>query len=488
MKWSLAITPRSRATSCRLQALLGACVLWASCGRLGYEAISFDAAPAPDGSDELPIQDDSGPMLTGGASGAMSDASVATGGTVATGGMSAAGGMAATGGMSAAGGMAATGGMSAAGGMAATGGMSATGGSAITGGGGTGGTVAPPAGWFDPAWRKRIKLTVDARTVSSDLRNFPVAVVLNAARFDYASARPGGSDLRFLSADGATSLDYEIESWNPAGVTVVWVKLPQIVRNTNNEYFWLYYANPAAADRQNSARVWSAGYRAVWHMDGTKDSTDGNNDATASNAVSVNAQVAGGRRFNGAAGMFDVAPNDNLNGVFANGGTLIAWIRPTTYGQNSYGRIVDRAADNLAKNGWSLQLDDGAAPLKNLHFERGWSGGVGKFETADSSIALNRWQMVAVTYDESLSSNLPRMYIDGVEQPVMALPGATGTVDPDSNQRMRIGNSMLGNRTFDGIIDEVQIASVIRSPAWIFAVYKTTTDALLSYGTVESLP
>ncbi len=68
------------------------------------------------------------------------------------------------------------------------------------------------------------------------LTNFPALVVLgtNISGFNYGTfISPTGADLRFTTADGQTSLNYEIEQWNPAGSSFVWVQVPRFTNNVS---------------------------------------------------------------------------------------------------------------------------------------------------------------------------------------------------------------------------------------------------------------
>lgn len=67
---------------------------------------------------------------------------------------------------------------------------------------------------------------------STALTDFPVLVKLSEATgFQYAKAAAGGADLRFALADG-TLLSHEIDTWDPSGVSTVWVKVPTLDATT----------------------------------------------------------------------------------------------------------------------------------------------------------------------------------------------------------------------------------------------------------------
>lgn len=92
------------------------------------------------------------------------------------------------------------------------------------------------------------------------LQNFPVLVRLSRELngFNYSLCQSGGSDLRFAD-DSGQLLVSEVDTWNPDGESLVWVKVPTLTRSTR---ITAYYgsANPPA---NNAASVWSEGFVGV---------------------------------------------------------------------------------------------------------------------------------------------------------------------------------------------------------------------------------
>ncbi|NIQ77219.1 MAG: DUF2341 domain-containing protein, partial [Anaerolineae bacterium] len=139
------------------------------------------------------------------------------------------------------------------------------------------------ASWWDQSWTRRRKITFNNVVPGQNLFNFPVLIKLDSSRIDYAKTKTLGEDIRFVDADGTTVLSHEIEKWDEAGTSYVWVKVPQIDGPSNTDYIWMYYGADAS-DGQNPNGVWSNGYVGVWHLkedpSGTppqmKDSTNAN--------------------------------------------------------------------------------------------------------------------------------------------------------------------------------------------------------------------
>jgi len=89
------------------------------------------------------------------------------------------------------------------------------------------------------------------------------------------------------------------------------------------------------------------------------------------------------------------------------------------------------------------------------------------------------WETVALAYDGSAV----RLYRNGVE---IGTDAATGDLDALTTSFFIGGNPILSPRDFDGYVDEVRIASVARPVDWLEAQHASLTDALITYGAVES--
>ena len=58
--------------------------------------------------------------------------------------------------------------------------------------------------WWDTDWNERKKLTFKNADQTENLVDFPVLVVLDSPRIDYAKTLNAGEDIRFIDADGTT--------------------------------------------------------------------------------------------------------------------------------------------------------------------------------------------------------------------------------------------------------------------------------------------
>ena len=124
------------------------------------------------------------------------------------------------------------------------------------------------------------------------LSGFPVLVRVSPSAirgFSYASCLQNGADVYFATdADGQNRLACDIESWDAAGTSLVWVKLPSVAGVDTK--FYMFWGSGIAESRPPAKEVWSE-YVAVWHMSEC-DSTTGVSDATTHGYNATNAYNA----------------------------------------------------------------------------------------------------------------------------------------------------------------------------------------------------
>ena len=84
--------------------------------------------------------------------------------------------------------------------------------------------------------QKAADITMSGYTGSGTLENFPVLVRLaeydaetgkGIQGFSYADCATGGLDISFEDA-GGNLLAHEIDTWNPKGESLVWVRVPSL--------------------------------------------------------------------------------------------------------------------------------------------------------------------------------------------------------------------------------------------------------------------
>lgn len=139
--------------------------------------------------------------------------------------------------------------------------------------------------------------------------------------------------------------------------------------------------------------------------------------------------------------------------------TVEAWVYPVSWGSNAslgYGTILD-------KTNFSLVLFKNVYGRNCLALKLKHEGGVNSLAvTPDSSIHLNGWQHVAATYSYADSS--VRIFINGVEQSLTFNPSPSGKIADNESLNLSIGLNQVNNFRFDGIIDEVRLWNIVRTP------------------------
>ncbi len=358
-----------------------------------------------------------------------------------------------------------------------------------------------PADWWDIAWKRRRKITFNNSGQAENLVDFPALIALDAttrSNVDYAQTQNNGEDIRFVDASanpGDPPLDYEIEEWNEAGVSYVWVKVPQIDGGSNTDYIWMYYGNSGAADAQNPSGVWSNGYVAVWHMKesaaGTGNSgvyknsarSDGTGDADDYYSDTGKTGFIGSGQRSDSDDYGEVV--DTTGSIFDITGdlTLEAWIYPTT--PRDYARFVGKqhTSDVSPFDMYALMFN-GSNP-KRLRMGIAIGGTHYTYE-GTSTLPSNTWTYVA----GARRGNTMGIAVNGNIEGGRLVPW--GNLDTN-DVPIRIGNSRnVSSQQFIGYIDEVRISNVGRSDDWTKAQYlsmkeASTPGSFVTFGAEESI-
>ena len=118
-------------------------------------------------------------------------------------------------------------------------------------------SIVPTASADGWNWRRAINITNSGNT----LTDYQVLVTLNTSNFEYSKANDDGSDLRFTNYANSTAYHYWIETWNTAGDSRIWVKVPSVpvwdgtgeAPSANRMYMW--YNNSAASSESNGTNI-----------------------------------------------------------------------------------------------------------------------------------------------------------------------------------------------------------------------------------------
>ena len=352
------------------------------------------------------------------------------------------------------------------------------------------------------AFRSKVSITV-AKTVADTEAGVPVPVRLaenNPGGFSYADCDP--TQMRFGDENYAP-IPFEVDTWNPQGESLVWVKVPLAEGTKIN----LVYNGTATVANDPSA-VWGD-YTGVWHFETLDESVKVTNaqgtypNSTAAEGIDGNVStysVPGepGRfgncfRVNDSTGYKE--GNFNNGGVWVNdagtaspvdGGenfTISGWFKHGNfqyfYDHFFYKREKSNNSGTL-NNAFSIESNSSSGNNANP-LPRG-SSGTGHAVTLSNNL-LDTWGYITFAYEGTTC----HVYENGVLRGDVTI---TKCIDNDSplvfgdNSNVTAGN---GDAAWNGWIDEVRFAKGTKSAAFIAAEYAAmTTDGLLEYGAVET--
>ena len=352
------------------------------------------------------------------------------------------------------------------------------------------------------AFRSKVSITV-AKTVADTEAGVPVPVRLsenNPVGFSYADCDP--TQMRFGDEKYAP-IPFEVDTWNPQGESLVWVKVPLVEGTKIN----LAYNGTATVANDPSA-VWGD-YTGVWHFETLDESVKVTNaqgtypNSTAAEGIDGNVStysVPGepGRfgncfRVNDSTGYKE--GNFNNGGVWVNdagtaspvdGGenfTISGWFKHGNfqyfYDHFFYKREKSNNSGTL-NNAFAIESNSSSGNNANP-LPRGSSGN-GSAMTLSNNL-LDTWGYITFAYEGTTC----HVYENGVLRGDVTIAQCIDNDSPlvfGDNSAVTAGG---GDAAWNGWIDEVRFAKGTKSAAFIAAEYAAmTTDGLLEYGAVET--
>jgi hypothetical protein len=348
--------------------------------------------------------------------------------------------------------------------------------------------------------RYKMKITFGGYNKVETLTNFPALVMFgtNLSNFGYDQFEsPTGGDLRFGNAAETQLLDYEVEEWNVAGQSYIWVKIPELVDSST--YIWGYWGiadDTNAPPSTTNGSVWVADYAAVWHLaeeagvedltDATSNDNDGSDNGDSYNATGV---IAGGQRFDTSdGGDYVSVPYSATLGL--NTFTVSSWVKlATDPGAGSYGilgtRIGGDTTFDVKVRGTDIHGDVGSGSgwintsvdIRNIDTGSNGQGG---------DLAVGDWYLVQYVADDAAKQF--RLYIDGDLKRTIAYGGTPLLMK--AGQSLWIGDDYSGHEYMNGTLDEVRVSSAARSADWLWANWNNQAQntSFCNYATVDANP
>ena len=344
---------------------------------------------------------------------------------------------------------------------------------------------------FAESWggyKKSFRVSFPGYAGSTTLTDFPVLVRLSPELngFDYSKCRlPNGGDLRFSDSSG-NLIPHEIDTWNPSGESLVWVKVPTLTKATA---ITAYYGNPNPC-AASAASVWDSGYVAVWHLGESAVPLAESTGVTTPFATKVGNVVLGAAGIAGGAVDFSAAEtdmrlvaadDDDLDGF--NDFTIEVWTKADTTVKRTK-TILSKRYNGGANVAYMFGYNDWASSA--LEMQIGNTDGKTSqmlVQTSQMTPSADTWAHQVVVRDTV--AGVRYAYLDGVSK---ATGGAYyGNILHNSARPLWLGNlntngDGAGNSPFNGLIDELRISRVARSADWVKATHDTVaSDGFTAY-------
>lgn len=185
------------------------------------------------------------------------------------------------------------------------------------------------------------------------------------------------------------------------------------------------------------------------------DVTDsiGTNDGTETSISYDTGKFGKAAYFNGTTSSIVVPADTTIDAVDLGDFCITAWVYVDTDGLNDVGKIVDKMG--ATTSGYRLWVHSETASTVKLSFEAGYSGGANTNALAVTSTTMSTgvWHKV----EAHLASDVPSIYIDGVEASYTTQTTGADTIEDDSANDLYFGNNAAGTATFDGAIEDIRI-------------------------------
>lgn len=335
--------------------------------------------------------------------------------------------------------------------------------------------------WYNSSWNYRVKITVDADKISSNLTNFPVFVNLNnlPAGFHTNVNQTDARDIRVTTSDGVTECPREIVFYTAATDTgEIHFKAPSLSSSTDTD-FYIYYGNSGASDYAADAtygaeNVWDSNYQLVMHMhqdpsgaapqmrDSTSNDRHGTSVGTMTSGDLVTGKIGNALDFDGSDDYIDV---NGYGGVGGSTNRTISAIIKRASGASSEVIVGYGSTASGAKYHFRIE-----STLEAIRTEVQNGYVYGTTDVCDAA-----WHHVASVLDGTDVSDIIH-YVDGAAESVGAIVDIT--LDTSTANDVWIGDCEAHTlREFEGQIDEVRISDIARSSHWMLAEYNNTTPS-----------
>jgi biopolymer transport protein ExbB len=318
--------------------------------------------------------------------------------------------------------------------------------------------------WWNGDWNFRKEIDFDLTPTGADIpgapTDVPVLIRLSLGNFQYfGDAKPDGSDFRFVAADDKTPLAFHIEHFDPqTQIALAWVRVPRLTGGAKTDKIFLYYGNKTAVSAADPAGTYDTSQALVYHFGAPKstpqDSTGYKTEPTAFNAdADPTSLIGSGVKFSGsqvitipATGAVHLQPGKGL--------TISTWVRFDAAQPPTQAYVAE-----LADQGKELVL--GIAGTRAFARYNGGAGPITVTQTDD--LTTGQWHHLAVRIGDGRLT----LFVDGAD-------AAHANVDvQELGGSLTIGGSAANGNYYNGQLDELEVASSVRSADWLKAAARS---------------
>ncbi|MBV8405523.1 MAG: DUF2341 domain-containing protein [Gammaproteobacteria bacterium] len=304
--------------------------------------------------------------------------------------------------------------------------------------------------WWNKDWKQRTVITLNTSAAGVPIQQattgMTVPVRLHSGNFDFVSAKPDGADLRVVAGDDKTPLKFWIERFDGVNeLGVLWVQVPAIAPGSDKNVFYVYGGNDQAPAATTDPALFDSATLAVFHF-AEKDGIAGDQSGTIKSSepvpIEVNGLIGPSAHLKGTAILW---PASERIKVAAGGSLSISlWIKPETAAGTLY-----------AQGPLSIALTNGAVAAQ-----------IGSVTVSGGGIAAGSWSQIALV----VGAGKATLYLNGAQTGQSDLAAGLAAIEGD----VRAGEG------YQGLLDELEIASSARAPDWVKLAYAAqSADAKL---------
>ncbi len=316
------------------------------------------------------------------------------------------------------------------------------------------------------------EITIDAEEVAgnNDLIDFPLLISILDSDLK-THARSDGADILF--SNGTEWLEHEIERYNPNydrnnAQLIAWIRIPILSATTDTDIY-MYYGNSTMNSLENPSGVWDSTYKGVWHLfdssgtDVAKDSTShsGFGDTRGTITKSSNGKIDGAYDF-GTDGTIIVEDHvdEHLDFSETQSFTISFWINLST-STDTWQLPLYKGGDIPQNEGYNFETSENGQYLTFYICDNAYNR-IGSYSAV--VFPFNTWYYITGVVNRT--SNSIHMYKNGAEVGSGKNISTIGSLSNINDLQFPWADFEL-----NGLLDEVRISDVSRSPNWITTEY-----------------